>query len=94
MTATGIRGTVILLAPSMVWRYLRWFLCAVCEADRALQQWQFLSGASRWCEHGLWLAGSSGYWAVIFFQQLASIGNNLTIQIVAGQSMKVWPCML
>jgi hypothetical protein len=26
---------------------------------------------------------------VIFFQQVASIGNNITIQIVAGQSMKV-----
>ena len=25
-------------------------------------------------------------------QQLASIGNNLTIQIVAGQSMKVCTC--
>ena len=34
-------------------------------------------------------AGKSGYWAVIFFQQVASIGNNITIQIVAGQSMKV-----
>ncbi len=34
-------------------------------------------------------AGRPGYWAVIFFQQLASIGNNLTIQIVAGQCMKV-----
>ena len=45
----------------------------------------------RWCEHGFRLAGRSGYWAVIFFQQLASIGNNLAIQIVAGQSMKVWP---
>ena len=33
-------------------------------------------------------AGRPGYWSVIFFQQLASIGNNLTIQIVAGQSMK------
>ena len=37
----------------------------------------------------LFCAGKNGYWAVIFFQQLASIGNNLTIQIVAGQSMKV-----
>lgn len=34
-------------------------------------------------------AGRKGYWSVIFFQQLASIGNNLTIQIVAGQCMKV-----
>jgi hypothetical protein len=41
---------------------------------------------------GCGCAGKSGYWAVIFFQQLASIGNNLTIQIVAGQSMKA--CML
>lgn len=36
-------------------------------------------------------AGKSGYWAVIFFQQVASIGNNITIQIVAGQAMKVGP---
>ena len=35
------------------------------------------------------LAGRSGFWFVIFFQQVASIGNNLTIQIVAGQSAKV-----
>jgi len=34
-------------------------------------------------------AGKSGYWAVIFFQQVASIGNNITIQIVAGQALKV-----
>jgi hypothetical protein len=34
-------------------------------------------------------AGKKGYWAVIFFQQVASIGNNLTIQIVAGISLKV-----
>ena len=34
-------------------------------------------------------AGKSGHWSVIFFQQLASIGNNITIQIVAGQAMKV-----
>jgi hypothetical protein len=34
-------------------------------------------------------AGMPGYWAVIFFQQLASVGNNLTVQIVAGQCMKV-----
>ncbi len=37
-------------------------------------------------------AGKSGYWAVIFFQQVASLGNNITIQIVAGQAMKV--CVL
>ena len=35
------------------------------------------------------MVGCSGYWAVIFFQQLASIGNNLTIQIVAGQYVRV-----
>ena len=34
-------------------------------------------------------AGRPGYWAVIFFQQLASVGNNLAVQIVAGQCMKV-----
>ncbi|MCO5595261.1 hypothetical protein L7F22_049301 [Adiantum nelumboides] len=32
--------------------------------------------------------GRSGYWAVTFFQQFASIGNNIAIQIAAGTSMK------
>ncbi|BDA46024.1 probable GABA transporter 1 [Coccomyxa sp. Obi] len=33
--------------------------------------------------------GKRGYWAVIFLQQFASIGNNLIIQIVAGICMKL-----
>lgn len=32
-------------------------------------------------------AGSFGYWATVVFQQIASIGNNIAIQILAGQSM-------
>lgn len=34
-------------------------------------------------------AGAKGYYAVVLFQQIASIGNNISIQIVAGISMKV-----
>ena len=33
-------------------------------------------------------AGRKGYYSVTFFQQVASIGNNIAIQIVAGISMK------
>lgn len=33
-------------------------------------------------------AGRKGYYSVTFFQQIASIGNNIAIQIVAGISMK------
>lgn len=32
--------------------------------------------------------GNWGYWAVTFFQQFASIGNNISIQIAAGLSLK------
>lgn len=32
--------------------------------------------------------GTQGYWAVTFFQQLASLGNNIAIQIAAGSSLK------
>jgi len=32
--------------------------------------------------------GKKGYYSVTFFQQIASIGNNIAIQIVAGISMK------
>lgn len=34
-------------------------------------------------------AGPWGYWSTVAFQQIASIGNNVTIQIVAGQAAKV-----
>ncbi len=34
-------------------------------------------------------AGRRGFYAATFFQQVASLGNNLAIAIVAGQSMKV-----
>jgi hypothetical protein len=37
---------------------------------------------------GLMCAGRKGYYSVTFFQQIASIGNNIAIQIVAGISMK------
>lgn len=33
--------------------------------------------------------GSWGYWSVAFFQQVASLGNNIAIQIAAGSSLKV-----
>lgn len=39
----------------------------------------------------------AGPWAgrsVIFFQQIASLGNNITLGIVAGISMKVCCCLL
>ncbi|GJM84541.1 hypothetical protein PR202_ga00222 [Eleusine coracana subsp. coracana] len=32
--------------------------------------------------------GPWGYWYVIFFQQMASVGNNIAIQIAAGSSLK------
>ncbi|XP_020519783.1 GABA transporter 1 isoform X3 [Amborella trichopoda] len=32
--------------------------------------------------------GSWGYWAVSFFQQVASLGNNIAIHIAAGTSLK------
>ncbi|KAL5712324.1 hypothetical protein ACHQM5_014510 [Ranunculus cassubicifolius] len=32
--------------------------------------------------------GPWGYWSVTFFQQVASLGNNLAIQIAAGSSLK------
>ncbi|KAH9327074.1 hypothetical protein KI387_007252, partial [Taxus chinensis] len=32
--------------------------------------------------------GAKGYWAVTFFQQIASVGNNIAIQIAAGSSLK------
>ncbi|XP_073007462.1 GABA transporter 1-like isoform X1 [Typha latifolia] len=32
--------------------------------------------------------GPWGYWSVIFFQQVASLGNNIAIQIAAGSSLK------
>jgi hypothetical protein len=33
-------------------------------------------------------SGPWGYWYVSFFQQVASIGNNIAIQIAAGSSLK------
>lgn len=33
---------------------------------------------------GLW-----GYWSIAIFQQVASLGNNIAIQIAAGSSLKV-----
>ena len=38
--------------------------------------------------------GRTGFWFATFFQQLASLGNNLAIAIVAGQSMKVSTCFM
>ncbi|XP_047328045.1 GABA transporter 1-like [Impatiens glandulifera] len=32
--------------------------------------------------------GRKGYWAIAFFQQIASLGNNIAIQIAAGSSLK------
>lgn len=34
------------------------------------------------------LKGFWGYWSIAFFQQVASIGNNIAIQIAAGSSLK------
>lgn len=33
--------------------------------------------------------GFWGYWSIAFFQQVASLGNNIAIQIAAGSSLKV-----
>ncbi|KAL2323483.1 hypothetical protein Fmac_027862 [Flemingia macrophylla] len=35
-----------------------------------------------------WPLGFWGYWSVAFFQQVASLGNNIAIQIAAGSSLK------
>ncbi|RLN16955.1 GABA transporter 1-like [Panicum miliaceum] len=35
-----------------------------------------------------WPFGPWGYWYVSFFQQVASVGNNIAIQIAAGNSLK------
>lgn len=40
------------------------------------------------------LEGPWGYWFIALFQQLASIGNNIAIQIAAGSSLKVPPVHL
>ncbi|XP_076946660.1 GABA transporter 1-like [Bidens hawaiensis] len=32
--------------------------------------------------------GNWGYWSIAFFQQMASLGNNIAIQIAAGSSLK------
>ncbi|KAF9619113.1 hypothetical protein IFM89_005127 [Coptis chinensis] len=32
--------------------------------------------------------GSWGYWSITFFQEVASLGNNIAIQIAAGSSLK------
>lgn len=36
------------------------------------------------------IEGSWGYWSIAFFQQVASLGNNIAIQIAAGSSLKVF----
>lgn len=44
-----------------------------------------------WLKHSfLILEGFWGYWSIAFFQQVASLGNNIAIQIAAGSSLKVW----
>jgi len=35
------------------------------------------------------LKGFWGYWSIALFQQIASLGNNIAIQIAAGSSLKV-----
>ncbi|KAJ9547814.1 hypothetical protein OSB04_020357 [Centaurea solstitialis] len=35
------------------------------------------------------LQGNWGYWSIAFFQQVASLGNNIAIQIAAGSCLKV-----
>ncbi|KAK4273073.1 hypothetical protein QN277_021540 [Acacia crassicarpa] len=35
-----------------------------------------------------WPLGSGGYWCIALFQQVASLGNNIAIQIAAGSSLK------
>eukprot|EP00256_Glycine_max_P066685 XP_025981280.1 GABA transporter 1-like [Glycine max] len=34
--------------------------------------------------------GFWGYWSIAFFQQVASLGNNIAIQIAAGSSLKIY----
>lgn len=36
-----------------------------------------------------YLEGFWGYWSIAFFQQVASVGNNIAIHIAAGNSLKV-----
>jgi amino acid permease len=42
----------------------------------------------RYRDLGRAIYGRTGYWSVTVFQQIAAIGNNITIQIVAGLSMQ------
>ncbi|XP_058086316.1 GABA transporter 1-like isoform X2 [Magnolia sinica] len=39
-------------------------------------------------ELGRSIFGSLGYWSITIFQQVASVGNNIAIQIAAGSSLK------
>ncbi|XP_076914916.1 GABA transporter 1-like [Bidens hawaiensis] len=47
----------------------------------------FIPGLSLYIHVGV--EGNWGYWSIAFFQQVASLGNNIAIQIAAGSSLKV-----
>lgn len=56
-------------------------------AVASLWQWNGEKHASyRLLAHSI--LGPWGYWYVSFFQQVASVGNNIAIQIAAGSSLK------
>ncbi|KAE8787414.1 Transmembrane amino acid transporter protein [Hordeum vulgare] len=63
------------------------YLLMVRLAVASLWQWNGEKHASyRLLAHSI--LGPWGYWYVSFFQQVASVGNNIAIQIAAGSSLK------
>ncbi|KAK9904043.1 hypothetical protein WJX75_003267 [Coccomyxa subellipsoidea] len=73
-------GVIFLLLAGLVTWYTSLLLASLDRHDGTRHK--------RYCDLAGSIYGKGGYWAVIFFQQVASIGNNLTIQIVAGQCLK------
>lgn len=76
-----IGGVVTLLVGTAVTYY-----CTLLLAS--LWDWDEPNRYVRYRDLGRSIYGAKGYWSVLAFQQIASIGNNITIQIVAGLSMK------
>ncbi|KAG0622548.1 hypothetical protein M758_3G105800 [Ceratodon purpureus] len=74
-------GVVTLLMGTAVTYY-----CTLILAS--LWDWNEPNRYVRYRDLGRSIYGAKGYWSVLTFQQIASIGNNITIQIVAGLSMK------
>lgn len=74
-------GVVTLLMGTCVTYYCTLLLSSLWD-------WDEPNRYVRYRDLGRAIYGAKGYWSVVTFQQIASIGNNITIQIVAGLSMK------